>query len=92
MKKANAIKLNNIKTVIKDMLIKNGYPNPLINKVFKTDLNRLKYIKGPEKFPVLLILPYIGVKSNQIERNIKIMTEKVYRSSSQELFLHQLLF
>ena len=61
------------------MLIKNGYPNPLIDKVFRTELNRQKYIKpyGPEKCPVLLILPYVGVKSKQIERDIKNMTEKV---------------
>ena len=49
--------------VIKDLLIKNGYAKPLIDKVFKTESNRLKYIKpyGPEKCPVLLILPYVGV-------------------------------
>ena len=36
------------------MLIKKGYPNLLIDKVFKTESNRLKYIKpyGPEKCPV----------------------------------------
>ena len=27
--------------VLKEMLIKNGYPNPLIDKVFKTEINRL---------------------------------------------------
>ena len=66
------------------MLIKNGYPNPLIDNVFRTELNRPKYIKpyGPEKCSVLLILLYIGVKSNQIERDIKNMMEKVYRASN----------
>ena len=34
------------------------------------------------KCPVLLILPYVGVKSTQIERNIKKMTEKLYRASN----------
>ena len=60
------------------------YPNPLIDKVFKTESNRLKYIKpyGPKKYPVLLILPYVGVKSKQVERDIKNMTEKVYRASN----------
>ena len=69
---------------IKDMLIKNGYPNPLIDKVFKTELNRLEYIKpyGSEICLVLLILHYVGIKSKQIERDIKNMTEKVYRTSN----------
>ena len=50
--------------VIKDLLINNGYSNPLTDKVFITNSNRLKYIKpyGPRKYPVLLILPYVGVK------------------------------
>ena len=54
----------------------------MIDKVFQTETNRLNYIKlyGPEKCPVLLILPYVGEKSTQIERNIKKMTEKVYRA------------
>ena len=66
------------------MLIKNGYPNPLIDKVLRTELNRLQYIKPycPEKCPVLLILPYVGLKSNKIKREIKNMTEKVYRLSN----------
>ena len=44
------------------MLIKNVYPNLLIDRVFKTEINRLNYTKsyGPEKCPVLLILPYAG--------------------------------
>ena len=69
--------------VIKELLIKNGYPNPLIDRVFKTELRRLKYTKpyGPEKCPVLLILPYVGEKSKQVERDIKNMTEKVYHAS-----------
>ena len=59
----------------------------MIDKVFRTELNRLKYIKlyGPEKCPILLILPYVGVKSNQIKRYIKNMTEKVYRASNPRL-------
>ena len=39
--------------VIKEVLIKNGCRNPLIDRVFKTEINRLNYIKrcGPEKCP-----------------------------------------
>ena len=57
--------------MIKHLLLKKGYPNPLIDKVFKTESNRLKYTKphGPEKCPVLLILPYVGAKSKQVERD-----------------------
>ena len=76
--------------VVKDLLIKNGYHNLLIDKVFKTKSNRLKYIKpyGPEKCPVLLILRYVGVKSKQVERDIKNMTKKSTMHPNQELFLH----
>ena len=31
--------------VIKELLIKNGYPNPLTDRVFKTEISRLNYIK-----------------------------------------------
>ena len=55
------------------MLVKNGYPNPLGDRVFKTEINRLNYLKpyDPEKYPVLLILPYAGENLSQIERHIK---------------------
>ena len=71
------------------MLIKKEYPRPnaSIDKVFKTELNRLKHIKpyGLEKCPVLIILPYVGVKPNQIKRDKKNMTEKIYRASNQRV-------
>ena len=40
------------------------------NKVFRTELNRLNYIKsyGPEKCPVLLILLYVGVNRTKLKR------------------------
>ena len=42
--------------VIKELLLMKGYPGPLIDKVFKTETNRLNHIKPykPEKCPVLL--------------------------------------
>ena len=48
--------------VTKEMLIKKGYSNPLIDRVFKTEINRLNYIKPycPENCLVLWILPYAG--------------------------------
>ena len=51
--------------VIKEMLINNEYPIPLIDIVFKTENKRLNYIKPHdlEKCRVLLILPYAGRKS-----------------------------
>ena len=38
------------------MRLKNGYPNPLIDNVFKAKINRLNYIKPnwPQKCPVFL--------------------------------------
>ena len=55
----------------------------MIDRGFKSVINRLNYIKpyGPEKYPVLLVLPYAGEKSTQIEKNIKKLTEKVYRAA-----------
>ena len=55
------------------MVIKNRYPNPLIDRVFKTEIHKLICTKsyGPEKSPVLFILSYAGEKLTQIERNIK---------------------
>ena len=63
------------------MLMKNVYP--LIDRVFKTDINRLNYIKpyGPEKCPVLLIATYAGEKSTLVKRNIKKFSKKVYRAA-----------
>ena len=65
------------------MLVKNGYRNPLIDRAFKTEINRLNYINpyGPEKYPVSLIFPYADEKSTQIDSNIKKLTEKVYRAA-----------
>ena len=65
------------------MLKQNGYPNPLIDRVFKTEIKRLNYIKpyGPENCQVFLILPNSGEKSTQIERNIKKSIEKIYRAA-----------
>ena len=55
--------------VIKELLLKNGYPGPLFDKVFKIETNRLNHIKpyGPEKCLVLFILPFVGKKSTHVE-------------------------
>ena len=59
---------------------KNGYPNYLFGRAFKSKINRLIQMKsyGPEKCPILLILPYAGEKLTQIEKNIKKLMKKVY--------------
>ena len=69
--------------VIKEVLIKNGCRNPLIDRVFKTELNKLNYIKpyGHEKCLLIFILPYASEKLTQIEENLKKLTEKVYRAA-----------
>ena len=58
---------------IKDILIKNGYPVDLINRVIKSqhnDFNKPK-ILGIEKFPAVLKLPYIGEASRRFEVEVK---------------------
>ena len=58
---------------IKDILILNGYPEDLIEMVFQSHHNYLNNPKvyGPEKFPVVLKLPYIGETSCVFELRIK---------------------
>ena len=67
---------------IKQMLIKKGYPSPLINRYLKIEIKRWNDIKpyGPEKCQVILVLSYAGKKSNQIKKKKK-LTEKVYRAA-----------
>ena len=55
---------------IKKILVGNGYPLELINRVIKShDDNRRKpKLFGPEKFPAVLKLPYLGNASRLFER------------------------
>ena len=65
------------------MLLKNGYLNPFIDKVFKTENSRLNYINPyfPEKFLALIILPYASKKLTQIKKKMNILKEKVYHAA-----------
>ena len=55
---------------IKKILAGNGYPLELIKRVIKFhDDNQLKpKLFGPEKFPAVLILPYLGNASRLFKR------------------------
>ena len=76
-------------------VIKSRYTYPLIDRAFKTEINRLNHFKpyGPKKCPVLLILPYAGGQITKIiKKNIKKLMEKVYYAAKPRLILLQVLF
>ena len=68
---------------IKDILIKNGYPPDLIKRFIKSHYNNLNQPKiyGPEKFPAVLKLPYIGETSRVFENEVKDLTKNILQSS-----------
>ena len=61
---------------IKEVLIKNGYPEYLIKRVLKSHYNNLNKSKvfGPDKFPAVLKLPYIEETSQVFEVKVKELT------------------
>ena len=65
---------NNIKTILK----LNGYPKTLVNRIIKSQKFQSNKAKpyGPEKFPILLKLPYIGADSKLIEKKIVDITTR----------------
>ena len=65
---------------IKEILIKNGYPPDLIKRVIKSHHNNINQPRlfGPEKFPAILKLPYIGEKSRVFESKLKDLTKTSY--------------
>ena len=70
--------LNEIK-VIKELPLKNGYSNNLIERVLNSEAKRSNNnVPNVDKFLVLLVLPYIWVKYNLFEKNIKEITENTY--------------
>ena len=60
---------------LKEILERNGYPKPFINKGFKTFLDRLHLIKPTsatvENKALRLVLPYLGPISLQVRTKIK---------------------
>ena len=70
--------INNIKSILK----LNGYPEMLVNRVIKSQSTNSNIVKpyGPDKCPILLKLPYIGVESKLIEKKIVDITSKTYHA------------
>ena len=64
---------------IKDVFIKNGYPESLINRVIKLhNENCSEKPYGPEKLHVVLKLPYAGKASYPMVNRVKSITESAY--------------
>ena len=65
---------------IQKILVGNGYPLELINRVIKShDDNRSKpKLIGPEKFPAVLKLPYLGNASRLFERKVQELIQSTY--------------
>ena len=74
---------------IKEILLKNGYPHTLIERIFNQEPNSLKnnIIYGPEKCPLALILPCIDSQSTSFERTIRRITEKACYSVKPSVIL-----
>ena len=65
---------------IKEILVGNDYPLELIKRVIKSpDDNRKKpKLFGPEKFPAVLKLPYLGNVSRLFENKVQELTQSTY--------------
>ena len=77
---------------VKGISIKNGYPLDLIKRVIKSHDNNLNkpQIYGPEKFPAVLKLPYIGEISHVFENKVKDLTKTTYNEvSPRTIFISQ---
>ena len=68
-------KLHNELVCLKEMFLKNGYPEDFINICFKKCMDNMHVVKETtlivEKKPLVLVLPYIGSISLQIRTKLK---------------------
>ena len=67
---------------ITNILVDNGYPENLIVKTIKFHRQRMMEPRaiGPAKCPVTIKLPYVGLASTKVEKDIREMTKKCYYS------------
>ena len=68
---------------VKSVLVKNGYPQNFINSLF-TKFLQLKYtadikypVFGPQKKPIYISLPYCGLQSQKLARQLKRIYSKI---------------
>ena len=76
--------LSNEMKQIKLLLIKNGYPQELVNKTIQLHLKNLDKIKtiGPEKCIVTLKVPFINKSSEILEKKIKHLIRNTYYAAN----------
>ena len=62
-----------------------------INRVIRSQSTNSKIVKpyGPDKCPILLKLPYIGVESKLIEKKIMDITSKTYHAVNPRVLFTQ---
>ena len=67
---------------IKQILLKNSYPDTVIKRFFNQESKRLKnnIIYCSKKCPSALVLPYISSQSTYFEKTIRRITQKAYYS------------
>ena len=65
---------------IKKILVGNGYPLELINRVIKSydDKRGKPKLFGPDKYPAVLKLPYLGNASRLFEKKVQEIVQKNY--------------
>ena len=68
-------KLHNELVCLKEIFLKNGYPEDFINKCFKKFMDNIHVVKETtltvEKKPLVLVLPYLGSISLQTRTKLK---------------------
>ena len=70
-------------TNLKQLLIRNGYPNGIINYNIKNFIKRKNTtnsttVEGPEKLTISLILPYVGYQSDVLKKKLCSFLSKFY--------------
>ena len=68
---------------IKGILCDNGYPESLIVKTFKFHREKIMNPRpeNPEESPVVpILLPYVGLASAALEKDLKLLTRQCYRA------------
>ena len=80
-------RLNEETERIKKILLDNGYPKNVINTQITKKIAQFSTLKrfGPEKFPVLLRVPWIGRPFTNLEKEVKTAVESCFGSVSTRL-------
>ena len=65
---------------ITNILLSNGYPQVLVDKTIRFQLDKLKAPKifGPQRCPIPIKLPFLGTASSKCEKELKVLTHQCF--------------